>query len=235
MRILYGVVGEGMGHAMRSGVVLDHLTKNHEVQVVVSGRAHDYLVKRASERLSGQEDLGPQHRLRGQRGLELPHRAREPEGRGHRHAEERARLLRHRREVRARRRDLRLRELELPVRQEPHDPGGVGRQHPDAHPLHARAGDPGRARERIPDREDGHQAEGRGGVPLPHHDVLLPASAQAAHDAGAADPAPADPRRRARRRAITCSSTRRRRRTRRCRRSWRARAASAASTGCGAI
>jgi uncharacterized protein (TIGR00661 family) len=52
MRILYGVVGEGMGHAMRSGVVLDHLTKNHEVQVVVSGRAHDYLLKRASERLS---------------------------------------------------------------------------------------------------------------------------------------------------------------------------------------
>jgi len=52
MRILYGVVGEGMGHAMRSGVILDHLTKNHEVQVVVSGRAHDYLVKRASERLS---------------------------------------------------------------------------------------------------------------------------------------------------------------------------------------
>ena len=52
MRILYGVVGEGMGHAMRSGVVLDHLTRNHEVQVVVSGRAHDYLVKRASERLS---------------------------------------------------------------------------------------------------------------------------------------------------------------------------------------
>ena len=34
MRILYGVVGEGMGHAMRSGVILDHLTKNHEVQVV---------------------------------------------------------------------------------------------------------------------------------------------------------------------------------------------------------
>src|SRR4029079_6509831 len=52
MRILYGVVGEGMGHAMRSGVVLDHLTRNHEVQVVVSGRAHDYLVNRASERLS---------------------------------------------------------------------------------------------------------------------------------------------------------------------------------------
>ena len=32
--------------------MLDHLTKKHEVQVVVSGRAHDYLVKRASEQLS---------------------------------------------------------------------------------------------------------------------------------------------------------------------------------------
>jgi uncharacterized protein (TIGR00661 family) len=49
MRILYGVVGEGMGHAIRSRVVLDELVKNHEVQVVVSGRAHDYLAKRAAE------------------------------------------------------------------------------------------------------------------------------------------------------------------------------------------
>jgi uncharacterized protein (TIGR00661 family) len=52
MRILYGVVGEGMGHAMRSRVVLDHLTKAHDVQVVVSGRAYDYLQKRASEHLA---------------------------------------------------------------------------------------------------------------------------------------------------------------------------------------
>jgi uncharacterized protein (TIGR00661 family) len=52
MRILYGVVGEGMGHAMRSRVVLDHLTQNHDVQVVVSGRAYDYLVARANEHLS---------------------------------------------------------------------------------------------------------------------------------------------------------------------------------------
>ena len=49
MRILYGVVGEGMGHAMRSRVVLDHLTSTHEVQVVVSGRAYDYLKARAAE------------------------------------------------------------------------------------------------------------------------------------------------------------------------------------------
>src|ERR1043165_3332556 len=52
MRILYGVVGEGMGHAMRSRVILDELTKQHQVQVVVSGRAYDYLQKRASEQLA---------------------------------------------------------------------------------------------------------------------------------------------------------------------------------------
>ena len=52
MRILYGVVGEGMGHAMRSRVILDELVKHHQVQVVVSGRAYDYLQKRASEQLS---------------------------------------------------------------------------------------------------------------------------------------------------------------------------------------
>lgn len=46
MRILYGVVGEGMGHATRSGVILEHLTKTHEVHVVVSGRARDYLSQR---------------------------------------------------------------------------------------------------------------------------------------------------------------------------------------------
>ncbi|MGC4089358.1 MAG: glycosyltransferase family protein [Polyangiaceae bacterium] len=46
MRILYGVVGEGMGHATRSGVILEHLTKQHDVHVVVSGRARDYLAQR---------------------------------------------------------------------------------------------------------------------------------------------------------------------------------------------
>ncbi|HZY03763.1 MAG TPA: MJ1255/VC2487 family glycosyltransferase [Anaeromyxobacteraceae bacterium] len=51
MRILYGVVGEGMGHALRSRVVLDELTREHQVQVVVSGRAHDYLKARESDRL----------------------------------------------------------------------------------------------------------------------------------------------------------------------------------------
>ena len=52
MRILYGVTGEGMGHAMRSRVVLDALAAKHEIQVVVSGRAADYLAKRSSDVLS---------------------------------------------------------------------------------------------------------------------------------------------------------------------------------------
>jgi uncharacterized protein (TIGR00661 family) len=46
MRILYGVVGEGMGHATRSRVLLEELTREHEVHIVVSGRAKDYLAKR---------------------------------------------------------------------------------------------------------------------------------------------------------------------------------------------
>lgn len=44
MRILYGVVGEGMGHATRSRVVLEHLlSRGHELHVVVSGRAEGFL------------------------------------------------------------------------------------------------------------------------------------------------------------------------------------------------
>jgi uncharacterized protein (TIGR00661 family) len=52
MKILYGVVGEGMGHAMRSKVVLGALAEKHELQVVVSGRAYDYLNMLATEHLA---------------------------------------------------------------------------------------------------------------------------------------------------------------------------------------
>jgi uncharacterized protein (TIGR00661 family) len=45
VRILYGVVGEGMGHATRSRVVLEELVREHEVHIVVSGRARDYLAR----------------------------------------------------------------------------------------------------------------------------------------------------------------------------------------------
>ena len=43
MNILYGVVGEGFGHATRSKVILDHLSKKHDVLIVGSGKAYDYL------------------------------------------------------------------------------------------------------------------------------------------------------------------------------------------------
>lgn len=46
MRILYGVVGEGMGHATRSKVVCEHLVeRGHTVKIVVSGRAHAMLAE----------------------------------------------------------------------------------------------------------------------------------------------------------------------------------------------
>ena len=57
MRILYGIVGEGMGHATRSRVVLEHLLREgHELRVVVSGRAHRFL----TERLTGYQNLSIQ-------------------------------------------------------------------------------------------------------------------------------------------------------------------------------
>jgi uncharacterized protein (TIGR00661 family) len=50
MKILYGVVGEGMGHAMRSAVVLQGLfAQGHDVRIAVSGRAADYLQARHPE------------------------------------------------------------------------------------------------------------------------------------------------------------------------------------------
>lgn len=44
MKILYGVVGSGMGHAIRSAVVIQHLLdQGHEVHAVASGGAVKYL------------------------------------------------------------------------------------------------------------------------------------------------------------------------------------------------
>ena len=46
MNILYGIPGEGMGHATRSKVVIDHLLKSgHSVIAVSSGRAFHFLDK----------------------------------------------------------------------------------------------------------------------------------------------------------------------------------------------
>lgn len=46
MRILYGVTGEGMGHATRSKVAIKHLLSNaHLVKIAASGRACKFLAK----------------------------------------------------------------------------------------------------------------------------------------------------------------------------------------------
>src|SRR5208337_2518871 len=51
MNVLYGVVGEGMGHATRSRVVIEHLLRRqHTLRVVVSGRAHDFLARAFADR-----------------------------------------------------------------------------------------------------------------------------------------------------------------------------------------
>lgn len=67
MKILYGVTGEGMGHAMRSRVVLEHLTAaGHDVQIMASGRACDFLGKRFAEvnRIHGFHMILEENRVR---------------------------------------------------------------------------------------------------------------------------------------------------------------------------
>lgn len=58
MNVLYGVAGEGMGHATRSRVIAAHLVgRGHRVKLLVSGRAHDYLARffQDVERIEGLE------------------------------------------------------------------------------------------------------------------------------------------------------------------------------------
>lgn len=45
-KILYSICGEGMGHAVRSSVIIQHLIKNNDVVVLSSGRAYGYLSKK---------------------------------------------------------------------------------------------------------------------------------------------------------------------------------------------
>lgn len=47
LKILYGVVGEGMGHATRSSVIIEHLlNQGHQVKAVASQRAFNFLKSR---------------------------------------------------------------------------------------------------------------------------------------------------------------------------------------------
>jgi len=45
-RIIYAACGEGMGHAIRTSVILDHLKNNNELMIFASGRAYDFLSKK---------------------------------------------------------------------------------------------------------------------------------------------------------------------------------------------
>jgi uncharacterized protein (TIGR00661 family) len=42
-RILYGVCGEGMGHALRTVAIIEHLQKDHEIIILSSFRAYKFL------------------------------------------------------------------------------------------------------------------------------------------------------------------------------------------------
>ena len=67
MKVLYGVVGEGMGHAMRSRVTLEHLVaQEHEVEIMASGRATDFLAKRFEgvNRIHGLHMIYEENRVR---------------------------------------------------------------------------------------------------------------------------------------------------------------------------
>lgn len=67
MKILYGVVGEGMGHAMRSRVVLEHLVaQGHELEIMASGRATDFLAKHFTDvnRIHGLHMIYEENRVR---------------------------------------------------------------------------------------------------------------------------------------------------------------------------
>ncbi len=67
MNILYGVCGEGMGHAMRSAVVADHLqSRGHHLRFVSSGSAAKYLEQRWPARVTrvlGLTSVMDRHRL----------------------------------------------------------------------------------------------------------------------------------------------------------------------------
>ena len=67
MKILYGVTGEGMGHAIRSRVVLEHLFRaGHQVEVVASSRAATFLSERFANvhRIHGLHIVSAENRVR---------------------------------------------------------------------------------------------------------------------------------------------------------------------------
>src|SRR3984957_5028184 len=67
MKILYGVVGDMMGHAMRSRVVLESIVgQEQEIEIMASGRATDFLGKRFAgvNRIHGLHMIYEENRVR---------------------------------------------------------------------------------------------------------------------------------------------------------------------------
>jgi conserved hypothetical protein len=67
MKILYGVVGEGMGHAMRSRVILEYLiSRGHEIEIMASGRAVSFLARHFAgvHRIHGLHMIYEENRVR---------------------------------------------------------------------------------------------------------------------------------------------------------------------------
>ena len=50
-RILYGLCNVGMGHAIRSKVIVSELIKKHDVKIVASGFTYSYLKKHFGSRV----------------------------------------------------------------------------------------------------------------------------------------------------------------------------------------
>ena len=194
MRILYGVCGEGMGHATRSHVFLDDLVREHEVYVVASGRARG-LPGRALPHRETHPRLHPG--LRGQRPAALGDGGAEPARRRVALAAAGAQLLRGGARVPARRGGQRLRLVLAAVRPPAAHPGDHGGQHHDARPLRPRRGDRRRRRPELRAGAADSALQVDRGVPLHRTDVLPAAAAQASDDAGGSDAAAQRARRRA--------------------------------------
>ena len=44
-KILYGLCGEGLGHASRSRILINYLKKKHDIRIVAGGKAFSYMSK----------------------------------------------------------------------------------------------------------------------------------------------------------------------------------------------
>ena len=207
MRILYGVAGEGMGHATRSHAFLADLVGEHDVLVVASGRAHDYLAQHFPQ---VREILGLLARLRGQRHPALGDGRPEPARRGERLADAGAQLLRGGARLRGRRGRQRLRGVRAHGGAPRARAGDQRRQHHDARPLPPRRGHRRRRHARLRAGAADRAHQGAGPALGDRADLLPPAAAAHGDDAGRAGAAGrrCSPPRRSR--ASTSSSTRRR-------------------------